>query len=91
MCDLNKNSNFNQINHKNKALTASLLIYIHIYNWYIYEYAYLYQAEDNLIDLSLWINNSFIFGETKSFLIIPTKKREWWESKQNITAKVHYQ
>ena len=43
MCDLNKYSNFNQINQKIKTITASLLIYI----------VYLHQTEDNLNDFSL--------------------------------------
>ena len=40
-------------------------------NQKIYENVYLYQAEDNLIDFSLWINNSARLGLTKSFKFDP--------------------
>ena len=38
-----------------------------MYNVYIY--VYLCQAEDNLIDFSLWINNSATLFKTRSFQI----------------------
>ena len=36
---------------------------------FMYLYVYLQKAEDNLIDFSLWFNNSATLSKTKSFQV----------------------